>query len=317
MKVGIIGLGRMGHNIALHLLEQHYALVAYNRSSAPTKKLARASRRAIPAYSIEEFCYALSSPRVIFLMVPAGAPVDDVLAQLRPHLSRGDIVIDGGNSLYTDSVKRAKALARSGIRYLDCGTSGGLVGARRGACLTIGGDKKTYRRLLPLWRALACPNGFLYCGPSGAGHYVKMVHNGMEYSLLQSYGEGFALLRAAPYKLDLPAIASVWSHGSVIRSWLLDLAAASLHSDPHLSRVVGKVGGGQTGRWTAQEARRRKIKMPALAVSLRERAASQKKESVSGRLIALMRNQFGAHEIVVRKAARRLGGRSAAQRKKK
>ncbi|MDE1797869.1 MAG: decarboxylating 6-phosphogluconate dehydrogenase [Candidatus Micrarchaeota archaeon] len=310
MKIGIIGLGRMGHNIALHLSEQNFTLVAYNRSPEPTKKLFRASKKAIPAYSIDEFCYALgrptagarpSTPAIIFLMVPAGQPVDDVLQQLRPRLSRGDIVIDGGNSLYTDSVRRAKALASNGIHYLDCGTSGGLEGARRGASLTIGGEKRIYQKLLPLWRALACKDGYLYCGPPGAGHYVKMVHNGMEYSILQSYGEGFALLHAAPYQLDLPAIANVWSHGSVIRSWMLELAGRSLKTDPRLSKVVGKVGGGQTGLWTAQEAKRRRVKMPALAVSLRERAASQKKETVSGRLIAYIRYQFGRHEFIPRK----------------
>ena len=300
MRVGIIGLGRMGFNIMLHLREQKHSVVAYNRSSESVKKAELAG--AIPTYSLAEFCQKLpSSPRVIFLMVPAGRAVDDVLARLKPLLKKGDIVIDGGNSNYRDSVRRAKALARSHVNYLDCGTSGGLSGARHGACLTIGGDERVYRRLLPFWRAIACENGFLYCGPSGAGHYVKMVHNGIEYGLLQSYGEGFELLHKAPYRLRLDKIADVWSHGSVVRSWLLELAAEKIKKDHKLARVIGKIGGGETGRWTLDEAKHRHVKMPALSAALLARRASAKKESVSGRLITYIRNGFGGHEMKMRK----------------
>ena len=299
MRVGIIGLGRMGFNILLHLREQKHPVVAYNRSAQAVRKAEKAGARG--AYSLQAFCSALQSPRVILLMVPAGPAVDAVLAGLKPHLKKGDIVIDGGNSNYLDSVRRAKELAKKNIYYLDCGTSGGLTGARNGACLTIGGEEKIYRRLLPLWRAIACKNGFLYCGPSGAGHYVKTVHNGIEYGLLQAYGEGFELLHKSPYKLDLPAIASVWTHGSVIRSWLLELAEEKLGTDPKLQKVVGKIGGGETGRWALKEAAVRKVKMPVLSVSLKARRASARRESVSGRVIAYIRNGFGGHEMRMRK----------------
>lgn len=296
MRVGIIGLGRMGFSIMLHLREQKHSVVAYNRSKDAVKKAARSG--AVPAYSLEQFCSSLPSPRIIFLMVPAGRAVDDVLKGLKPHLKKGDIVIDGGNSNYLDSVKRAKAFARSGIHFLDCGTSGGLTGARHGACLTIGGEERAYRKLLPLWKAIACKDGFLYCGPSGAGHYVKMVHNGIEYGLLQSYGEGFELLHKSPYRLNLAAVSNVWTHGSVIRSWLLELGAEKLKKDAKLAKIVGKIGGGETGRWTLAEAKRRRVKMPALSAALSARRASAKKESVSGRVIAYIRNGFGGHEIV-------------------
>ncbi len=299
MRIGIIGLGRMGFNILLHLREQKHAVVAYNRSKDAVKKAEQAG--AIPAYSLSQFCNSLPSPRIILLMVPAGLAVDAVLKGLKPHLSKGDIIIDGGNSNYVDSIRRAKALARSHVHYLDCGTSGGLYGARHGACLTIGGEKKSYSKLLPLWKALACPGGFLYCGPSGAGHYVKMAHNGIEYGLLQAYGEGFELLRKAPYRLRLDKIASTWSHGSVIRSWLLELAAEKLRTDSKLKKVSGKIGGGETGSWALQEAARRHVKMPVLSASLSARRASAAHDSVSGRLIAYIRNGFGGHEIAMRK----------------
>ncbi len=306
MRIGIIGLGRMGFNIMLHLREQKHQVVAYNRSSDAVKKAQKAG--AIPAYSLDEFCASLPSPRVIFLMVPAGKPVDEVLEGLKPYLHKGDIVIDGGNSNYQDSMRRSRRLAKYHIHYLDCGTSGGLTGARHGACLTIGGEEKIFRKFLPLWRSIACKNGFLYCGPSGAGHYVKMVHNGIEYGLLQAYGEGFELLHKAPYKLKLEKIAQVWSRGSVIRSWLLELAEEKLAKDPRLEKVVGKIGGGETGRWTLQEAGRQHVKMPALSASLSARRASAKKESVSGRVIAYIRNAFGGHEMKMR-MGKKLGNR--------
>jgi 6-phosphogluconate dehydrogenase len=290
----------MGFNILLHLRQQKLSVVAYNRSKDAVKKAKQAG--AIPAYSLSQFCNSLPSPRVIFLMVPAGKSADEVLKGLRPHLKKGDIIIDGGNSNYIDSIRRSKALAHSHVHYLDCGTSGGLYGARHGACLTIGGNERVYSRLLPLWRAIACKNGFLYCGPSGAGHYVKMAHNGIEYGLLQAYGEGFELLHKAPYKLRLDKIAQVWCKGSVIRSWLLELAAEKLKDDAKLAKVVGKIGGGETGSWALQEAARRHVKMPVLSASLSARRASSKKESVSGRVIAYIRNGFGGHEITRRKA---------------
>ncbi|VVC01421.1 6-phosphogluconate dehydrogenase, NAD(+)-dependent, decarboxylating [uncultured archaeon] len=299
MHIGIIGLGRMGLNIAEHLLEQNHVVVAYNRSQEAVKRAAQAG--AIPAYTIGELCLKLSAPRVIFIMVPAGQAVDDVLGQLKPELARGDIIIDGGNSNYLDSVRRGKALAKAGIHFLDCGTSGGLSGARHGACLTIGGEEAAYRKLIPLWKAIACEGGYLYCGKSGAGHYVKMVHNGIEYSLLQAYGEGFELLHKAPYRLDLASISDVWTHGSVIRSWLLELGAEKLKEDAKLAKVAGKIGGGETGGWTLQEARRRHVKMPALTAALSARRASATHDSVSGRLIAYIRNGFGAHEMQMKK----------------
>ncbi len=309
MRIGFYGLGRMGHNIVLHLLDEkherhekrsRHSVVAYNRHSDKTRKIAR--RGAVPSYSVEEFVKKLPRPRKIWLMVPAGRPVDAVIRQLLPHMNRGDIIIDGGNSFYRDSVRRHAALKKRGISFLDCGTSGGLEGARHGACLTIGGDRTVFKRCEALFRAVAAKGGYAYVGPAGAGHFVKMVHNGMEYAMLQATGEGFELLRRGPYRnLDLRKMADVWSHGSVIRSWLMELAADAFRKDPKLSRIRGRVGGGQTGAWSVKTAKKYRVAVPSVELALRIRKKSRKKDTFSSRVIAALRQEFGGHPVTVTK----------------
>ena len=296
MKLGFIGLGRMGSNMVLHLLEGGHEVVVYNRSPEPA--IALQKRGAGRAESPAELCAKLGTGKVVWLMVSAGKPVDEVISSLLPHLSRGDILIDGGNSNYLDSVRRHAQLKGKGIGFLDVGTSGGLEGARNGACLTIGGEPALFRKLEPLFRSLAIKNGYLYAGRSGAGHYVKTVHNGMEYVMLQALGEGFETLEKSPYKPDLEKVAYVWSHGSVVRSWLLELAGRAFGKDAHLRKIEGVVGGGETGRWAIAQARRAGARVPAMELALRERGRSARKPSFSGKVIAAVRNEFGGHQTV-------------------
>ncbi len=295
MKLGFVGLGKMGSNMVLHILGKGHNVAVYNRSPEPAVALAKQGAKR--AESLAQLCQMLPKPRIIWLMVSAGKPVDDVLAQLLPSLSPGDIVIDGGNSNYIDSVRRFKWLAKHKIHFLDVGTSGGLEGARNGACLTIGGEKKTYMRLQKLFASIACPGGYLYVGPAGAGNYVKTVHNGMEYAMLQALGEGFAVLERAPYELELDKIADVWQHGSVIRSWLLSLAGSALAKDKRLEKIQGSVGGGETGRWAIAQAKKAGVRVPSMELALRERVKSAKSPSFSGRVIAAVRHEFGGHEV--------------------
>ncbi|VVC02017.1 6-phosphogluconate dehydrogenase, NAD(+)-dependent, decarboxylating [uncultured archaeon] len=295
MKLGFVGLGRMGSNMALRLLGEGHRPVVYNRSPAAALELVK--KGAVRAESLAQLCKMLPAPRVIWLMVPAGKPVDEVIAALLPGLQKGDIIIDGGNSNYKDSKRRFSALKGEGIHFLDIGTSGGLSGARNGACLTIGGEEKIYRKLLPLFRSLSAKQGFLYCGPAGAGHYVKTVHNGIEYAMLQAYGEGFAVLDAAPYRLNMGKIAGVWSHGSVIRSWLLELAADAFGKDARLSKIEGVVGGGETGGWAIAQAKEAKVRAPSMELALRERKRSAKRPNFAGKVVAAIRNEFGGHAV--------------------
>ncbi len=303
MKIGFIGLGRMGANLVLHLLEAGHAVVVYDQNPAAVRQLAKAG--ATPASSLAQLTSLLPAPAIVWIMVPAGKPVDAVLEGLLPHLHAGDTVIDGGNSHYLDSVSRSNKLSPQGIYFLDVGTSGGLEGARYGASLTIGGNASSAKKLAPLWKAVSAPGGFAYVGKSGAGHYVKMVHNAVEYSLLQAYGEGFELLTQAPYSLSLPEIARVWNHGSVIRSWLLELAQRRLEREPTLASLSGKVGGGETGQWAVEEARKRRVSLPTVEVALRERKSSSKKERFSGKVISAIRNEFGGHAVDVSKKTKR------------
>ncbi len=298
MKLGFVGLGRMGSNMVLRLIKTGHMPVVYNRSPEPGIALEKAGAERAEDYA--ELCGMLIAPRVIWIMVPAGRPVDGVIGALLPHLAKGDTLIDGGNSNYLDSVRRCKLLKKKGMHFLDIGTSGGLEGARNGACLTIGGDEKVYRKLVPLFRSLAAKHGFLHCGPSGAGHYVKTIHNGIEYSILQAYGEGFSVLEAAPYRLNLAKIAAVWSHGSVIRSWLLELAFREFRKSPRLSGIEGVVGGGETGDWAVRQAKRAKVRVPSMELALRERKRSARKPSFTGKVIAAIRNGFGGHSVMKR-----------------
>lgn len=295
MQAGFVGLGRMGAAMVARLRRRGHAVVAYDRNPQAVAAAARTGAR--PADSLGALMSRLRPPRIVWLMVPAGAPVAAVLRGLGPHLQPGDIVIDGGNSRYTDSRERARALAHDGVFFLDAGTSGGVWGLEKGYCLMVGGDAKAFRRAEPLFRALAPKDGYAHVGPSGAGHFVKMIHNGIEYGLLEAYGEGFELLAGADFKLDLHQVARLWNRGSVVRSWLLELAEAALAKDRRLGRVRGYVEDTGEGRWTIEDAVARGVPASALAHALFARFRSRQKDSFSAKLIAALRQEFGGHPV--------------------
>ncbi len=296
MQVGLIGLGRMGYNVALNLIDKKFRVVAYNRS--PQKIHLLAKQGATPAFSLQELCAKLKKPRVVMLFVPAGKPVDQMIEKILPCLSRGDVVIDAGNSFYLDSIRRFKHLKKRGVNFIDEGTSGGLSGARYGACLTIGGEKKIFKKYEKLFKAIAMKNGYAYVGPPGAGHFVKMVHNGIEYGFLQAIGEGFDILHNGPYKLNYAEVSRVWSNGSIIRAYLLELAEKAFRKDAKLKKIKGVIGGGETGTWTYNVAKKEKVPVPVLQAALKARKASSKRPRFAGQVIAAVRNEFGGHAVV-------------------
>ena len=295
MQLGMIGLGRMGGNMTLRLLRGGHQVVAYARHIEEANALK--PEGAVPAESLADLVAKLAPPRHVWIMVPSGQPVTDTINALIPLLDKGDAIIDGGNSNYHDTVARAEMLSASGIHFLDSGTSGGIWGLEIGYCLMIGGEKEIFERARPVFETLAPPDGYAYMGPSGAGHYVKMVHNGIEYGLLQAYAEGFELLDASTYELDLHAISALWQHGSVVRSWLLELTERALANDPQLAAVRGYVEDSGEGRWTIQEAIDRDVPATALAHSLFARFASRQDESFGMKLIAALRQEFGGHRV--------------------
>jgi 6-phosphogluconate dehydrogenase len=295
MKLGFVGLGKMGKTMVLSLCSKGFEVIAYDISASAVEEVAK--KGAKPAFSLEELAKKLESPRTVWLMVPAGKPADNVIEELLPHLSEGDTLIDGGNSYYKDSQARAEKLSKHSINFIDIGTSGGLEGAEKGLSLTIGGEEEPCMAAEPLFKALAAPNGYFHTGPVGSGHFVKMIHNGIEYALLQAYGEGFELLKSGPYKLDLPGIARVWNSGAVIRSWILELLEEIFKEDPQLERIVGEVGGGETGQWTVKTAMERKVPVPLISLALLMRYRSRQKDTFAGKVVAVLRNRFGGHEI--------------------
>jgi 6-phosphogluconate dehydrogenase len=313
MQIAMVGLGRMGGNMARRLIRAKHEVVAFNRSAEAARAFATEAG-ATPATTFEELARHLKPPRVVWIMVPAEV-VDSVIDDATPHLSSGDIVIDGGNSRYTDDVRRAKALASRGIEYVDVGTSGGVWGLERGYCLMIGGNPKPVQSLDPIFRALApghesasrspgltgqpspAERGYLHCGPPGAGHFVKMVHNAIEYGMMAAYAEGFNVFHHSPdYRFDMPAIAELWRRGSVIGSWLLDLTGAALRADPDLKGFAGRVGDSGEGRWTLQTAIDTTVPVPVLAAALFSRFSSRGEEDYANRLLSAMRAQFGGHQ---------------------
>ena len=295
MELGFVGLGRMGLNMVQRLVQAGHRVAVSDRAAAAVEQAA--GRGAVPAGSVGEMMAHLRPPRAVWIMVPAGDPIDAVLADLAPHLDQGDIVVDGGNSRYTDSVRRSQELAGRGVSLVDVGTSGGVWGLTEGFCLMAGGEKAACDRLEPVFAALAPTDGYLYAGPSGAGHYAKMIHNGIEYGMLQAYGEGFAILEAAPYPFDLAALAHLWNHGSVIRSWLLQLAEGALGREPDLASVRAWVEDSGEGRWTVQEALERNVPAPVLNLALLMRLRSRQPDSFSDKLIAALRGEFGGHAV--------------------
>ena len=295
MELGFIGLGRMGANMVERLLKGGHRVVVYNRSPDPTRAVA--AKGASATFSLPELVKALTPPRAIWIMVPSGDPVDQMINALLPYVSTGDVLIDGGNSNYHDSMRRAEALKAKNIRFLDAGTSGGIWGLKVGYCLMIGGEEEAFKKLEPAFKTLAPEDGYLLVGPSGAGHFTKMIHNGIEYGMLQAYGEGFELLKASPFKPDLGKVAHLWNRGSVVRSWLLELAELAFSKDPDLSKIRGYVEDSGEGRWTIQEAIDRDVPAPVLALSLFARFRSRQDDSFAAKVIAALRNEFGGHKV--------------------
>jgi 6-phosphogluconate dehydrogenase len=285
----------MGTGLTRRLLRGGHRVVAHDR--VPEAAKAVADHGAGTAASLEGLVGELSPPRAIWLMVPAGQPTEGNVTALSELLQPGDVLIDGGNSNFRDSVRRAEALAAKGIHYLDCGTSGGIWGEREGFCLMVGGPQEAFKLVEPVFATLAPEGGYAHVGPAGAGHYVKMVHNGIEYALLQGYAEGLEILHASDYRLDLHQVAELWRHGSVIRSWLLDLAAAAYQRDPELEALTGYVEDSGEGRWTIQEALDENVPAPVINLSLLMRIRSRQRDSYSARVIAALRNEFGGHPI--------------------
>jgi 6-phosphogluconate dehydrogenase len=332
MQLGMIGLGRMGSNMVRRLLRGGHQCAVYDMSAKAVAELVK--ENAVGAASLAEFASRLSKPRAVWLMVPAGV-VDKTISDLVPHLESGDIVIDGGNSYYVDDIRRARELAPKGIHYVEVGTSGGVWGLERGYCMMIGGERDVVKRLDPIFATLApgrgdiprtpgrekmggtCEQGYLHCGPSGAGHFVKMVHNGIEYGVMAAYAEGLAVLKAAnigkkmgtvdaettplrqpehyQYDLNLPDITELWRRGSVISSWLLDLSAAALIQDPGLSKFAGRVSDSGEGRWTIKAAIDEGVPVQVLSSALYERFSSRGEADYADKLLSAMRYEFGGH----------------------
>lgn len=294
MEVGIIGLGKMGLNMARRLLRSGHTVYGWNRSPEPIAEAVTAG--AVGLNSPEDFG-KLKKPRVVWTMVPAGKPTEEVITKLGEILEPGDIVVDGANSFYKDSIARHERLKKKGIHFLDAGVSGGIWGLEVGYCLMIGGEREPYAHAEPLFRSLAPDEGYAHVGGPGAGHFVKMVHNGIEYGLMQAYAEGFELLRASGYGLNLQQIAHLWNHGGVVRSWLLELAERAFHSDPDLDSLKGYVEDSGMGRWTVAEAIARDIPAPAITLALQMRLRSRQQESFQAKVLAALRHQFGGHAV--------------------
>jgi len=298
MQIAMIGLGRMGMNMAKRLLLGGHEVIAYNRTPQKTDQIA--TEGALTAYSLKEVVQKLSPPRVVWIMLPAGPTVDEHIGQLKNLLSPEDIIIDGGNTDYRDDIRRAELLEGKEIRFMDAGVSGGIWGLKIGYCLMIGGDEETYKYLEPIFTTLAPEEGYLYCGAVGAGHFVKMVHNGIEYGMMQAYGEGFDILDASPYadSFNYTQIAHLWNQGSVVRSWLLELAEAAFSKDEKLTGIKGYVEDSGEGRWTVQQAIDTGVSAPVIALSLMRRFRSQKQDSFSDKVVAALRREFGGHTTV-------------------
>ena len=296
MKIGFVGLGRMGGNMVKRLIEKGHTIVAFD----PLKEAREEARRngeQVPD-SLQGLVEKLEAPRIVWLMVPAGRITDEVIQTLATLLSKGDTLIEGGNSFYKDSISRAGALNPKGISFLDAGTSGGIWGLTVGYCLMVGGEKDAFRRCEPIFRDLAPQDGYAHVGPNGAGHFVKMVHNAIEYGMLEAYAEGFELMHAKKeFDLDLQKISELWNHGSVVRSWLLELAVDAFRKDSSLDSIKGYVEDTGEGRWSVLEAIEGNVPAPVITLSLLQRFRSRQEDSFSAKVIAALRQEFGGHEV--------------------
>ena len=295
MRIGFIGLGRMGANMVRRLLRDKHQIVAYNRTAEKTKEIA--GEGADGAYSIAELVSKLEKPRAVWIMVPAGDATEAQIEELLEHLEPGDTIIDGGNTNFHDDQRRHPVLKAKGINYVDAGVSGGIWGLANGFCLMVGGDREAVEPLEPVFRSLAPADGYLHSGGPGAGHYVKMVHNGIEYGLMQAYAEGFEIMHASDYTLDLQKISALWNHGSVVRSWLLELAERAFEGDQDLKHLKGWVADSGEGRWTVQEAIDKDVPAPVITLSLQTRFRSRQDDSYGAKVLAALRNEFGGHAV--------------------
>ena len=296
MRIGFIGLGRMGANMVRRLVRDDHEIVIYNRTPEKTTEIA--SEGATPSYSIEEMVGKLEKPRAVWVMVPAGDATEAQINELLEHLEPGDTIIDGGNTNFHDDVRRHALLKEKGLHYVDAGTSGGIWGLELGYCLMVGGDGDAVTPLEPIFRSLAPEGGYLHVGGPGAGHYVKMVHNGIEYALMQGYAEGFEIMHASDYDLDLAGISELWMQGSVVRSWLLELAGRAFRANgPDLEHIKGFVADSGEGRWTVQEAIDHDVPAPVITLSLLTRFRSRQDDSYGAKVLAALRNEFGGHAV--------------------
>ena len=286
MQLGMVGLGRMGGNMVTRMRQHGHDVVGYDANPAVSE-----------APSLARLVERLQAPRTVWVMVPSGDATEQTLNTLAGLLSPGDLLIDGGNSYFRDSLRRGEAFAARGLEFMDIGTSGGIWGLAEGFCLMAGGSAAAFARIEPVLQALAPPDGYLHAGPVGAGHFTKMVHNGIEYAMLQAYAEGFEILQKSQYDLDLTALAKLWRHGSVVRSWLLDLTESALARDPKLEHIKGYVDDSGEGRWTVLEAIHESVPAPTIALSLFARFASRQDDSFAMKLIAALRNEFGGHAV--------------------
>lgn len=296
MKIGFVGLGRMGFNMVTRLARGGHEIVATTRDQAKVREIAR-EPGVTGAATIEEMVAQLPAPRAVWVMVTAGEPTERVINDVANLLQPGDTIVDAGNSFYRDSMRRGRALAERGINFMDEGTSGGIWGLQNGYCLMIGGEREVFERLEPIFMTLAPPDGYLHCGPVGAGHFVKMIHNGIEYGMMQAFGEGFELLEKSPFDFDLQKIAHLWNQGSVVRSWLCELAERAFAKDPRLERIKGYVEDSGEGRWTIREAIDLDVPAPVITLALFERFHSRQEESFSAKVLAALRNEFGGHPV--------------------
>ena len=296
MQIAIVGLGRMGGNMVKRLLGGGHQVVAYDRDPAAVERLVKEG--AVSASSLADIVSKLNPPRAVWVMVPAGGPTESTIQELAKIMSPQDIVIDGGNSNFKDSIRHGEELAKKNLRFVDAGTSGGIWGLEVGYCLIVGGDKSAYDHILPALTTLAPKDGLGYFGKAGAGHYVKMVHNGVEYAMMQAYAEGFELLKECDYKFDLRQVTKVWNHGSVVRSWLCELAERAFNKDPELAELKAFVNDSGEGRWTVDECVRLGVSAPTMALSLFARFASRKENGFGLRVLAALRNEFGGHAVV-------------------
>lgn len=295
MELGFIGLGKMGMNMVTRLRRDQHRVVVYDRSNELIKQAE--SQGCVGSSSLTDLVGKLRVPRVVWVMVPSGAPTEETIKAVADLLQSGDIIVDGGNTRFHDDVRRAAELKKKGIHYVDAGTSGGIWGLKVGYCLMVGGDEAVVKQVEPAFQTLAPENGWAHVGAVGAGHYVKMVHNGIEYSMMQGYAEGFELMSKSEYKLDLARIADLWMHGSVVRSWLLELAASALKEDQKLENLKGYVQDSGEGRWMIADAIEKDVPVPTLTTALFTRFRSRQEESFAEKMLAALRNAFGGHAV--------------------